>query len=540
MSYINPFELLNFTTDNLYAVDDNAISKAKRKLLAEIELSENTSIKFKKIELSKSDFFSIIDEVDNDLKKEFHLFIFNNKPLNNFLSSGDLTFFTQFKSESIYNDEEFLEFISPYFSFQYDNVLFKSFKKAKLNNFRNILSIQPITNSRFIDKCYISLYSYIREIDNEIIKIANTIDKPQIHFLNDGFDSFTDIVLNKVYVPYLNYLPTYFQSIKNQVALSLYRLARDVNNNPHNLYAQAFKIIEVANSITTDGFSKQTVTNGYNIIKNNYENDIPILKNVTQKRPTDSKPNPIPIETNNEVAQNNSIIKKNRKILLRYLISGFCGLIFCVFIDFNIQLLIFSFSISILVFRFYNIILHPKTSIRNNSKELLFFLLSFVICTTGYFYPPLTLVYVLYHILRAGHIFLYQVFSDNPYIDNKRFGILMISIIITIFINPYVISPKRSIIKNSLIQPNNKSNNTGKDRNVKYNSSYNNSISSYNDTNIINASELNFEMRNLNKNEDKFSVLDSSSKQKLQNIKNGFPLKQKNKIENQQTGEVKF
>jgi len=112
--YINPIALLNFTAESDIGLDSYTIRKAKRSLIADIELSDTNAINFNGVELTKSDCLRVIDELDDKDKKDFHYFIFEHKPLLNFLTNGDLTFFTNYKIESIYKLPEFINFISPY------------------------------------------------------------------------------------------------------------------------------------------------------------------------------------------------------------------------------------------------------------------------------------------------------------------------------------------------------------------------------------------------------------------------------------------
>ena len=112
MNYINPFELLNIQSENLSDIDSSIIRRAKKNLLADIELSDNNTINHNGIELTKSDCIRAVDDLDNKDKNEFHYFIFKNPDLNSFLTNGDLHFFKTYKSESIYKLPEFLDFIS--------------------------------------------------------------------------------------------------------------------------------------------------------------------------------------------------------------------------------------------------------------------------------------------------------------------------------------------------------------------------------------------------------------------------------------------
>jgi hypothetical protein len=143
-NYINPIELLSLETATNSGFDNLVIRKAKKHLLADIELSENQTITHNGIELTKSDCIKAIDDLDYKDKIDFHLFIFENSDLNHFLSSGDLNFFRTFKTESIYKLPDFIDFISPYFSIQYAKALSRNFKT---NNFNNVKYFHSLCRS---------------------------------------------------------------------------------------------------------------------------------------------------------------------------------------------------------------------------------------------------------------------------------------------------------------------------------------------------------------------------------------------------------
>ncbi len=115
MHYINPYELLEITPENLSDVNSATIKRAKKKLLAEIELGDTDTIIHQDIELNKSDCIRAIDDLDNKDKSEFHFFIYQHKHLKRFLTSGKISFFDNYQAESIYKLPEFLDFISQFF-----------------------------------------------------------------------------------------------------------------------------------------------------------------------------------------------------------------------------------------------------------------------------------------------------------------------------------------------------------------------------------------------------------------------------------------
>ena len=198
MRYINPFNLLDLNIDNLSAIDSSIIKRAKKTLLAEIELNGTDTITHNGIEITRSDFLRAIDELDDNDKKEFHFFIYENIDLNRFLTSCDLNFFKSFKIESIYKMPAFIDFISPYFTYQYEKLLSRNFKDGNLANVKLLLSIKPIVNETHFENCYKSTYSVIKETENEIIQITTDVNNKRSHFIENNFIGLPELIGAKV------------------------------------------------------------------------------------------------------------------------------------------------------------------------------------------------------------------------------------------------------------------------------------------------------------------------------------------------------
>lgn len=271
MQYINPFHLLNIRSENLSDIDFSTIRRAKNKLIADIELSDNKNIEYKGFELTKSDCIRIIDELDNNDKKEFHFFVFRNSDLNLFLTKGDLSFFKNYKAESIYKLDDFIDFISPYFTQQFEKALSNNYKEQDLKNIRHLLFVEPIVNKKYIEDCYKSTYSVIQNIKKEIIQTVKNIENNESKHIKNDFYDLPKELQKQVNVELLNLLPSYFQSVRNQIAQSIRSLSTTINNSPFEVYKPAFEIISIAYNISTDGLVKQSITKGYFIIKGNYD-----------------------------------------------------------------------------------------------------------------------------------------------------------------------------------------------------------------------------------------------------------------------------
>ncbi|MEI9913131.1 MAG: hypothetical protein WDO71_27935 [Bacteroidota bacterium] len=307
MQYINPYDLLNITTLNLSDIDGKTVLREKRKLLHEIELSDTVSLNYEGIDLTKADCIRAVDELDDRNKREFHFFIFQNKPLNAFLTKGSIIFFDRYQAESIYKLPQFLDFISPYFSLQYDKLLSDSFKNRDISSVSKIISVKPITNESYFESCYKSTYSIIRNIDKEINEINKEIELKQSPFIKNNFSGLVSLIKDKIDVEVINRLPSYFQSIRNQIAVSIRNIEVILYNDPYNNYTSAFRLIEFAKDIDTDGLALKTITKSYYLVKDQYER-------------SKSKLRQLPIHRLLSQAQSQQVVKmKMTKKILKYL-----------------------------------------------------------------------------------------------------------------------------------------------------------------------------------------------------------------------------
>jgi hypothetical protein len=83
MQYINPIEILELSNaTNTTSIDYEIIKKAKRKLFADIDLSDNGLFEYYGLHLTKGDYDKAIDNLSNNDYKEFYLYLVNNKKLN--------------------------------------------------------------------------------------------------------------------------------------------------------------------------------------------------------------------------------------------------------------------------------------------------------------------------------------------------------------------------------------------------------------------------------------------------------------------------
>ena len=302
MQYINPYELLNVSSSNLSDINAASIRKARTALFLQIDLNYNERnsrgyVDYRGMHLTREDCKKVIDDLDDKNKKEFHYFIYQNKPLNDFLSNGDISFFDNYKIESIYKLPAFINFISPFFLEQYNKKLSEYFEKWNMSNTTKILSINPLVNAEDIDKCYSKVRLFLRDIIGKIDKLREEIVDDNELISSVSFEDISSLITKSINTKLINLLPhAQFQSIRNTLGNSIQHLAvivhnieydKSDNDKTKNL-SQCFHLVEVAKEIDCTGLEEKRIRDSYYIQKNHSESQQARIE-LEKKRPTLNK-----------------------------------------------------------------------------------------------------------------------------------------------------------------------------------------------------------------------------------------------------------
>ncbi|MBS1563993.1 MAG: hypothetical protein JST39_06365 [Bacteroidetes bacterium] len=114
MQYISPFHFILVTSED--GIDRQELLLAKKKLLAELELSDRQTIMVNGREFSKHDIISFFDELRESRDIAWHFAVYKDKALLRFLEEQLLETSTSFLPNPLYNDEAFINWISPYYA----------------------------------------------------------------------------------------------------------------------------------------------------------------------------------------------------------------------------------------------------------------------------------------------------------------------------------------------------------------------------------------------------------------------------------------
>ncbi len=221
MIYINPIEILDLKGKEVNEIDSSIIRKSKRRLFADIDLSDNGLYNYYGQKLTKSDCERAIDELEDKNKIEFYSHLSTNFELNSFLANGSNELLNNLKQESIYKLPEFVDFISPYFSAKIDHLLLKSFQNNELELFSTALRAEYLISQSDMSKAYKSLSNEIQQRIAETDKLTVKIKEEISDYTTENIDSVIKVIKVRFPSGFLNELPVYFQSQINKIATSI-------------------------------------------------------------------------------------------------------------------------------------------------------------------------------------------------------------------------------------------------------------------------------------------------------------------------------
>jgi hypothetical protein len=282
--YVNPIEILGLSnaTDTA-SIDNEIVKKAKRKLFADIDLSDNGVFEYYGLQLTKGNCEKAIDELTNNDFKEFYLYLSNNKPLNEFLANGKEAIFKNFKQDSIFKLPEFVKFISPYFAPKFDKALLAAFEKDNADLTKAILKTSTLIAQTDLNSAFKSVSNNIQNKIAEIDEITKDIKNEESAYDEDDIEDVVQIVKEHFPTNTLNCLPQYFQS-------QILKIANSINYLSNSIW-DAFDTTQVPNDLTEylltlniGGLDRPTFENNFKIISKKHnerkeqEKYAPILK----------------------------------------------------------------------------------------------------------------------------------------------------------------------------------------------------------------------------------------------------------------------
>ncbi|MGO4819578.1 hypothetical protein [Flavobacterium sp. W22_SRS_FP1] len=284
MQYINPIEILDLSkATDISSIDNEKIKKNRKRLFADIELSDGEVYDYYGVKLSKGDCERVIDDLANPTNKEFYLYLSNNRQLNEFLINGNDSIFNNFKHDSIFKLPDFITFISPYFTPKFDHTLFIAFKNKNISHLKAILKTDFFISQSDVNTAFRTLTNDLQNKISEINEIRKDIKNEESNYDEDDIHKVLETVKDYFPSELLNCLPQYFNS-------QILKIAKSINFLSNSIW-DAFDTTQVPNDLTKylltlniSGLERPVFEKNYKIIKKKNDERIeqekhgPVLK----------------------------------------------------------------------------------------------------------------------------------------------------------------------------------------------------------------------------------------------------------------------
>lgn len=253
IAYINPLKILAVSRP-----DEAAIVAALHRTLAAFDANQG-QMTIEGQNINKSDFLHFLDLLKDEQKAAYFLDLYKElSPLDDFLSHGAPTFFENFDSllfkyQHLFADNNFLNFIAPFYSHQLQSAILAAYQAPKNNQLNNVLKglplLLPAYEAQGFEKITTLLQEQLRQLAASLTQLAAQENKQLIQQIQALID-----------IDKLNALPPYFDAQRNAIANGICNIAIHFYNKYENteLAAAAFAIAEKIHSskITTEHISQ--------------------------------------------------------------------------------------------------------------------------------------------------------------------------------------------------------------------------------------------------------------------------------------------
>ncbi|WP_186452585.1 hypothetical protein [Chitinophaga polysaccharea] len=219
MKYLNPIVFLEKMNGAPVAITDTAaLSLLRKKMLAEIELSDSRVLNIHGQLFTKNDLLVFFDRLQDSRELSWHQQIAADQHLLHFLETGVLT--GAFKT---YSDPNFLAFIVPYYEPLFTTAVIDSLQRRK-----GMITQQLFANPLLLDgpaqtTCYRQIHRCLK-VEEEKLGIVIEKLRAKQTLPHRQFEQFFD----PGWIQQLNSLPAEFQVFRSDYGIGLINLALSI------------------------------------------------------------------------------------------------------------------------------------------------------------------------------------------------------------------------------------------------------------------------------------------------------------------------
>jgi hypothetical protein len=257
MQYLSPSTLLGGPIPTHF--DKKAIQLGKKKLLAELELTDGDSIQIGGAILTKGDIIDYFEALQQDHVIDYHLAIEADTVLKDFLEIHNIENGFRYKENSLYHDISFIEWISPYFLSAFTEAADLSFRDTDDGQMSTILNNPLLMTDYDLERAWINI---TRTLTNNIALLEYYRDNcEQGKFEEEIFDTASRL-MSFAYISVILQLPEHrFAEVRNKYAFVMEQSAIYTFNRKVDDRYQAKTWIENAQNLAVAEELKSELAN---------------------------------------------------------------------------------------------------------------------------------------------------------------------------------------------------------------------------------------------------------------------------------------
>lgn len=211
MQYHNPFKIFGISPNSV-----NSHSLSELKTILEHDFSSykpHEEVFFRGSKIKLSDLKRIFGELENEGQRKLHEELLTHNDLINFLEYGHLGYFREISENA--KDENLMEFIAPYFAFQYSEAVIQAIKIGDKETV-SLLSEQKLPQRPELEPIY--FYDTEHYLNENLEELAQLKNDSKIFVMSERELS---MQMSDKSIEVYNSLPDYFIPIRDRFALGL-------------------------------------------------------------------------------------------------------------------------------------------------------------------------------------------------------------------------------------------------------------------------------------------------------------------------------
>jgi len=209
MQYYNPFKILGLTPDTF---SESELNSAAEKLPS-LQSDSSGMVNIRGVKINRFELEKLIDELRDTDKRALHIALFHHNELMNFLEYGHPGYIKNRKQYT--ENKALMEFIAPYFAFQYSEVLVQAIKAQDIETLKLLAEQELPLKEALENEYYYDSKFYLQELLEEMDRLK---DDQRIYIMSERELS---MQVSDKSIELYNNLPDYFIPIRDEMAISL-------------------------------------------------------------------------------------------------------------------------------------------------------------------------------------------------------------------------------------------------------------------------------------------------------------------------------